>query len=139
MINAGIPGETTDEGLTRLPEVLDEHSPDLVILLEGGNDLLRRKSHADIRSNLEQMVAIARQRGSQVLLLAVPELKLTASPPDLYEEIANSSGIPLMNDIVTDLEFDRQYKSDPIHLNTVGYRRLAEAVYQRLHDCGSIP
>jgi len=139
VINAGVSGETTDRGLQRLPEELESFSPELLILLEGGNDMLRRKGLDSLRNNLEQMVVIAQENNTQVLMLAVPEPKLTASPPDLYEEIAEATGIPLMSDIVTDLQFDRQYKSDPIHLNEAGYRRLAEAIFQKLDDCGSLP
>jgi acyl-CoA thioesterase I len=139
VINAGVSGETTDRGLQRLEEELESYSPELLILLEGGNDMLRRKGLDNLRSNLQQMVAIAQENNTQVLMLAVPEPRIITSPPKLYEEIAEASGIPLMSDIVTDLLFDRDYKSDPIHLNEAGYRRLAEVIFQKLNDCGSLP
>lgn len=139
VINAGVSGETTERGLRRLPEELESYSPELLVLLEGGNDMLRQKGLGNIRKNLQQMVAIAHDSNTQVLMLAVPEPKIITSPPKLYREIAEESGIPLMPDIVTDLQFDQQYKSDPIHLNEAGYRRLAEAIHQKLFDCGSLP
>ncbi len=139
VINAGASGETTDRGLQRLEEELELYSPELLILLEGGNDMLRRKSLDNMRSNLQQMVSIAQGNNTQVLMLAVPEPRIITSPPKLYEEIAEASGVPLMPDIVTDLLFDRDYKSDPIHLNEAGYRRLAEVIFQKLNDCGSLP
>jgi acyl-CoA thioesterase-1 len=41
VINAGVSGETTTQGLQRLPGLLEQHEPELVLLLEGGNDILR--------------------------------------------------------------------------------------------------
>ncbi|MFT6969290.1 MAG: acyl-CoA thioesterase-1, partial [Cellvibrionaceae bacterium] len=56
VINAGIAGETTAQGLERLSQVLDQSSPDLVILIEGGNDILRGLNLAQAKSNLRDMV-----------------------------------------------------------------------------------
>lgn len=49
VVNAGIPGEVSATGLKRLPALLVEHDPDLIILIHGGNDMLRRRSrHASV-------------------------------------------------------------------------------------------
>ena len=44
VVRAGVPGEVSSDGLARLPEALDEHQPELLLLCHGGNDFLRRLS-----------------------------------------------------------------------------------------------
>lgn len=139
VINAGVSGETTNQGLARLTAQLEKHAPELLVLLEGGNDMLRKKDISRMQRNLQQMVSLALENNTQVLLLAVPEPNLSASPPDAYKEIATNTGVPILSDIVTELQFDRRYKSDPVHLNEAGYYRLAEAIYEKLEACGSLP
>ncbi|MBC7944570.1 MAG: arylesterase, partial [Burkholderiales bacterium] len=63
VIREGVPGETTEEGLRRLPAVLDEHEPALLLLCLGGNDLLRRIDETAIAANLRAMLVIAKQAG----------------------------------------------------------------------------
>ena len=58
VVNAGVSGETTSEGLARLPEVLEEHNPSLLILLEGGNDILQNQKSSRIQQNLDRMIQL---------------------------------------------------------------------------------
>ncbi len=71
VINASISGDTTVGGLNRLPALLQQHKPDLTIIELGGNDGLRGMPLQRIRSNLQQMIALSRQAGSDVLLLGM--------------------------------------------------------------------
>lgn len=71
VINGSLSGETTAGGKSRLPPLLAQHHPDLVILELGGNDGLRGLSPRDIQANLEKMVGEARAAGAKVLLLGV--------------------------------------------------------------------
>ncbi len=63
VIKAAIPGEVTEEGLRRLPAVLDEHQPKLLLLCMGGNDMLRKLSDRQTKANLAAMIRLARERG----------------------------------------------------------------------------
>ena len=73
VVGAGVPGETTADGLERLPAVLEEVKPRLLLLCMGGNDMLRRMDSASIESNLRAMVQMAKSRGIGVVLIGVPE------------------------------------------------------------------
>lgn len=129
VINGGIPGELSAEGLRRLPSMLDAHRPALLLLCHGGNDILRNKPKEALRHNLEAMVSLARERNTDVILIAVPQfslLRLSSHP--VYEEIAENSHIPIENGILSHLLSDNRYKSDRIHLNDAGYEKMAEAV-----------
>ena len=138
VINAGISGETTAEGLERLPEVLETHQPKLVILLEGGNDVLQKVSEAQIKSNLKQMIQLVQQSGAAVLLVGVPEKKLFGSSLDLYSELASEHDIPTEDDIVANLMKRLSMKSDYVHFNAQGYQALAQAIYEALQSSGAI-
>ncbi|MDY6824078.1 MAG: arylesterase [Thermodesulfobacteriota bacterium] len=139
VINAGVPGEVTAEGLDRLPGVMDRYRPDLVIICHGGNDILQKQSMADAGANLDAMVRMVLNRNIDVVLVAVPKLSIFGSPPDFYEQVARRHKVPIDMDTLGDLERDRSMKSDPIHLNAAGYRELAGTVYQMLGKYGAIP
>ena len=139
VINAGVAGETTAEGRERLPRLLEEVRPALVLLCLGGNDMLRRMDRAAMRENLAAMIRDIRGHGAEVVLLAVPEprlLRLQREPA--YEALARDFGIPLEGAAVTQVLGDRRLKSDEIHPNAEGYRRIAEAVAQLLRRAGAI-
>ena len=135
---AGVPGETTSEGLERLPAVLDDVRPKLVLLCMGGNDMLRKMDFASIESNLQAMVQLAKARGAGVLLIGVPTPELFGAPPEFYDRIAREQSLPLDKKTLNDILFDRSLKSDMIHPNAAGYRRFAEALANLLHKAGAV-
>ena len=130
VINVGIPGEVTAAGLQRLPGILDEHSPTLVILCHGGNDFLRRLDKDQTISNLEAMINMIRARGIDVVLVGVPKLGFGLAVPQFYAIIAAEQKIPFEGEILADLLGDNGMKSDAIHPNATGYRLMAEAIHE---------
>lgn len=138
VINAGVPGEVTAEGLARLPGLLDRHRPLLLVLCHGGNDLLRRTGDEQAAANLRAMVRLARERGVDVVLLGVPTLDLRLSPPDFYGNIAREFDLPYDGDILAEILADRDRKSDHIHPNARGYAQIATAVTDLLHRAGAL-
>ncbi|MBW3139846.1 GDSL-type esterase/lipase family protein [Ferrimonas balearica] len=137
VVNAGVSGEQTPAGLKRLPQVLAAEQPDLLLLLLGGNDILRNRPPAAIRDNLAQMIETAQGQGVQVMLVAVPEKRLFSSAAPFYPELAEQYGVPLVDSLVGELLRTPGYKSDPIHLNAEGYRQMAQALDSALRDAGA--
>lgn len=138
VINAGISGETSDAGLQRLPAVIAEHKPQLVIICHGANDILRRQSMADTENNIRSMVKIAKDSNIDVVLVAVPAFNLWASPPEFYARIAQDTNLPLEPEIIGNLEKNRKMKSDQVHFNADGYQLMAEAIYKILQDANAL-
>jgi len=71
VINASISGETSAGGLTRLPALLEQHAPGVVVIELGGNDALRGLPPAQLRANLDRMIRLSREAGAKVLLLGI--------------------------------------------------------------------
>ena len=136
VVNAGISGETTQEGLSRLPEVLDRENPTLLILFEGGNDILRNYDLSETKQNLDAMITMAKNQGVQVALVGVPRKQLFSRTASFYSELAQAHKLPLEDDIVASLLRKPAMKSDNVHFNESGYRALAVAIAQMLKDAG---
>lgn len=138
VVNAGVPGELSASGLERLPAVLERERPALVILCHGGNDILRRRNLSVARDNLVQMVKLAQAAGAEVLLVGVPTPGIFLETAAFYQEAAELSGAPLEVDAMADILDQSELKSDPIHPNAQGYRRLAEALAEQLRARGAL-
>lgn len=138
VINDGVSGEVTAQGLERLPASLDEHRPRLLLLCLGGNDLLRNMDRTAAEANLREMVRLAKGRGVSVVLIAVPEPRLLGGVAQFYQRIATDLQVPIEDQILLDVLKSNRLKSDPIHPNGAGYRRMAEAVAALLREAGAI-
>jgi lysophospholipase L1-like esterase len=138
VIREGVPGEVTSGGLARLESVIEEHRPALMIVGLGGNDMLRKLDDAEIKANLRKIIQTIQGRGISVVLFGVPKPALITSAPEFYAELAKEFGIPYEGKIVTDVLYRPDQKSDSIHPNAKGYRRMAEAIAELLKKAGAI-
>jgi lysophospholipase L1-like esterase len=138
VINAGISGETTESGLKRLPLELDRTSPDLLILIEGGNDILQNKSEPAIKANLKKMIELAQSRDIPVVLIGVPQKRLFSDSAPLYQELAEEYQLVFDGALIGSLLRSPSLKFDHVHFNTQGYRKMAESIYELLSDNGAL-
>jgi len=136
--SAGVPGEVSAAGLARLPSALDYYQPRLLILCHGGNDFLRKLGDAQAAANLRAMIRLAKERGMDVVLVAVPKPGLFPSPPDFYAEIAKEFRLPYEDAALKMILRDNELKSDIAHPNARGYAKLAEAIAALLKKSGAV-
>ena len=81
------------------------------------------------------MIDIAKGKGVQVVLLGVPDLSLETSP--IYQELADQHSLVYDGDLIRTLLLEDEYKSDPVHFNKAGYKKMAEEIHQLLIDNGA--
>lgn len=101
VINASVSGETTSGGLLRLPALLAQHKPDLVVLELGANDGLRGQPPALMRKNLEAMIKLARNANAKVILLGMripPNYGkgYTRAFEQVFADVAKARSVPLV-------------------------------------------
>jgi lysophospholipase L1-like esterase len=138
VVAAGVPGEISAEGLERLPRLLEEAKPALLILCHGGNDFLRKLGEDEAARNVRAMAKLAREQGVAVLLLATPKPGFGVSKVKFYEEIGRELAIPVETEVLADVLGSSKLKSDLVHPNAEGYRRIAEAVAKVLKKAGAL-
>jgi acyl-CoA hydrolase len=142
VVNAGVSGDTSAQALQRLPALLTEHRPALVIVSIGGNDFLRRIGAAETEQHLRRIVAVARDASAQVVIVAVPQPSLTAaaglglSDHPVYARLADELKLPLHAQGWSRVLGDDKLKSDQIHANAAGYRAFAEGLVSTLRAAG---
>lgn len=133
VINAGINGELSSEGLLRLPSLLQKYKPEMVILCHGGNDILNKLPSTNLKNNLLAMIKLIENSGSKVLLVGVPDFSyLSFSTHDIYEEVADETDVVFEDEVLTEIESNRALKSDYVHPNAKGYEMMAEAFLKLL-------
>lgn len=138
MVNAGISGELSAEGLRRLPTLLQQHNPSLVVLCHGGNDLLRRTGNSAAKSNVLNMIELIRANGAEVLLLGVPQPGIFLSTAEIYNEIAEETGVAYIPDLLEEVLSDSALRSDAVHPNAAGYQIVADEIYSYLMSAGAL-
>ncbi|CAH0534756.1 hypothetical protein VST7929_02712 [Vibrio stylophorae] len=138
VVAAGVSGETTAQGLARFAQNFEQAQPQLVILLMGGNDILRQQSAAQTEQNLAAMIEYAQAQLVPVVLIGVPEKKLMSKTAPLYDALAERYDLVYAPSMLGDLLYQREYKSDMIHLNADGYAEFANQIEALLRAHGAL-
>lgn len=142
VVNGGVSGDTSAEALLRLPALLEQHTPALVLVTLGGNDMLRRIPRQETIANLEKILALIKAHGAKAVLLATPNPSLMGavfqqlSAPEFYRKVAAEQQVALIEDAVADVISDPQLKVDPLHPNAAGHALLSAKIFEELQAIG---
>jgi lysophospholipase L1-like esterase len=127
VINAGISGEVTQKGAARLPSLLDEIKPDIVILCHGGNDIIRKYDLQKTKQNLAYMINLIRNKNAVVILVGVPSFNgFLIDTNDIYDELADEYNLIYEDAVLSEIIKSPALKYDQIHPNAAGYGLMAE-------------
>lgn len=135
VINASISGDTTAGGLSRLPPLLEQHSPHIVILELGSNDGLRGLNFRQLRQNLQAMIDAVEQHGGKVLLVGgrlPPNYGAAYSEAfhNLYKELATARSLPLVPFLLDGVAQDRNLMlADGYHPSREAQTRILQNVW----------
>jgi len=138
VINASISGETTAGGLARLPGLLAQRRPALVLVELGANDGLRGLPITEIRTNLEHIVSACREAGAKVILLGIvlpvnygPQYRGALS--DMYRDIATEFNVPLVPFLLAGVATDpKLMQDDGLHPLAAGEPKVLDNVWPTL-------
>jgi acyl-CoA thioesterase-1 len=141
LINAGISGDTSAGGRSRLPALLTQHKPTIVVIELGGNDALRGMPLASTQDNLSAMVRASQKAGAQVLLIGmeVPPnygARYTKDFRELFQTVATQEKTALVPFLLAGVA-DRPdalalFQADRIHPNETAQPMLAANVWPAL-------
>ncbi|MES2953104.1 MAG: GDSL-type esterase/lipase family protein [Patescibacteria group bacterium] len=131
IVNLGKSGNTTEDGLKRLPEVIKMDAGTVLVLL-GGNDYLRRIPKADTVKNLEKIIGELQSRGTLVVLLGVRGGLLKDNYEKEYRELAERAKAAYVPNVLEGILGKASLMFDQIHPNDSGYEVIAQKVFSIL-------
>ncbi len=138
VINASISGDTTSGGRARLPALLAQHKPGVVVLELGGNDALRGLPLASTQANLTEMARAAKAAGARVLIagMAVPPnygRQYGESFTAMFATVAKSEGAALVPFLLAGVadgpNADSMFQPDRIHPKAEAHPRMLANVW----------
>lgn len=121
IINASISGETTSGGKARLPVLLEQHRPSVVVIELGGNDGLRGLPLSSVEKNFRDMITETKNAGAQVLLVGMqipPNYgrEYTEKFSGLYSKLSKETKVPLVPFLLEGVASKPElFQSDRIH------------------------
>lgn len=130
IINAGVPGDTTESALGRLEQDVLQQSPRIVFITLGGNDLKNGVPRESAFRNLNVIVKSIQDLGALVVIGGIDIPFLGRGYGDAYETLARDMGAVLIPNILKGIMGNSRLMSDPIHPNNEGYAIMAERFHE---------
>ena len=138
VVNAGISGDTTSGGVSRLPKLISLHQPEILILELGGNDGLRGTSLKAIEKNLRDMINSAQSVNITVLLIGVQlppnyGALYTEGFENIFSGLAKEYNLDLIQGTLKTMVNEGLMQSDGIHPNVLGHQQIENIIWERLN------
>lgn len=131
--NLGVNGDTTASALERIDAVADTN-PDIVIVLLGGNDALRRVPVSETEENLNSIISTLKQEGNEVILVGV----IGGFPSDpfkpMFQRLSETHGVEYVPNVLSGIIGTTNFMSDEIHPNDAGYAKIAAKIQPALEQ-----
>ncbi len=128
IVNLGISGNTTAQGLERIDSVI-KLNPKVVLLLLGGNDYLQDVPIEETFKNIETIIQKIQDAGAVVVLLGIQGGILEDSYASHFRVIARKYGTLYVPNVLENLIGEEEFMSDETHPNNKGYRIIADKVF----------
>lgn len=132
IINAGVSGNTTADGMARLDDDVLAFEPDVVLITLGGNDLKNRVSVDTARANLVNIIQRIQAAGVMVVLGGIDIPLYGRGYAEMYKSVARQTGSILVPNILEGIFRNPDLMSDSIHPNDKGYEMMAGYFYKAL-------
>lgn len=138
VVNASVSGETSAGGLRRLPELLDRHHPQFVLIELGANDGLRGLPLPQLQANLRQMATAATNAGAQPIVfeMYIPTnygVDYADGFRASFHQVAGEMKLPLVPFFLGAIATDPSaFQDDGIHPNLQSQPKLLDAVWPTL-------
>jgi acyl-CoA thioesterase I len=130
IINAGVPGDTTETAMTRIEQDVLSRSPRLVLITLGGNDLKNRIPRETVYQNLKHIILSIQNQGALVIVGGIDIPFWGRGFGEMYEDVCRQTGAVLIPNIFDGIIGDENLMSDPIHPNDNGYALMAQKFYR---------
>lgn len=128
IVNLGVSGDTTRDGVERINDVL-EQNPRLVFVLLGGNDFIKKIAKEETFSNLRTIVGTIQAEGAVVVLLGVRGGIVRDGYDSNFKDLARETGSVYVPNVLGGVFGNPELMSDVIHPNQAGYQFIADKVY----------
>lgn len=132
VINAGVSGESTEEGLKRVKDDVIEKDPYLVIVEFGGNDYLEKLPLEETYKNLDEMIKQVKSSGAIVALVETRAGLIMGEYSSIYRRLAKKYNAILVPNVMDGIFSQPKLKSDYVHPNAEGYKLMSQRILKAI-------
>jgi acyl-CoA thioesterase-1 len=132
VLNKGVDGDTTRDGLKRLQSDVLELQPRLVLIEFGGNDFLKKIPREVTLNNLSQMVEQAQAKGAMVAIVDISAGMIMREYQPVFRRLAQAKGALFIPNVFAGIITNPSLKSDFLHPNAEGYKIIAQRIQRAI-------